>query len=210
MKPVRSARGSGLPGTPSGKRAQEDPAQRAAPADASTPQGDAPPREHAARGRRLSTGEMARLSNNTLRTVRFYEEAGILQPIGRTDGGHRLFAESDLERLNLVTELREAGLSLEEIRSLLELKARAASGMAASDAARTALGDLVAALERKRELLSRLLLDVKATLTATAECRSCDGERHFPDHCGECGKIAPQDDLPRGMRVLWQIEPKAH
>ena len=34
---------------------------------------------------------MARLSMSTLRTVRFYEEEGILRPIARTDGGHRLF-----------------------------------------------------------------------------------------------------------------------
>lgn len=42
-------------------------------------------------GALLTTGEMARQSSNTLRTVRFYEEEGILRPVRRTDGGHRLF-----------------------------------------------------------------------------------------------------------------------
>ena len=45
----------------------------------------------------LTTGEMARLSKTTLRTVRFYEEAGILAPIGRTEGGHRVFERAQLE-----------------------------------------------------------------------------------------------------------------
>src|ERR1700734_3560260 len=56
----------------------------------------------------LTTGEMARRSNNTLRTVRFYEEEGILRPVRRTEGGHRLFDRRELERLMLVTDLRTA------------------------------------------------------------------------------------------------------
>src|SRR5260221_5999883 len=64
------------------------------------------------RDRWYTTGEMARLSNNTLRTVRFYEEAGILRPVGRTEGGHRLFERPELDRLLLVSDLREAGMSL--------------------------------------------------------------------------------------------------
>ena len=42
---------------------------------------------------------MARLTGNTLRTVRFYEEAGILRPDRRSAGGHRLFSQHELERL---------------------------------------------------------------------------------------------------------------
>jgi len=57
----------------------------------------------------LSTGDMARLTGNTLRTVRFYEEAGILHPERRSTGGHRLFTHAELERLQLISDLRAAG-----------------------------------------------------------------------------------------------------
>src|SRR5512135_1014731 len=57
------------------------------------------------RDRWYTTGEMARLSDNTLRTVRFYEEAGIIRPVGRTEGGHRLFERAELDRLLLVSDL---------------------------------------------------------------------------------------------------------
>ena len=79
----------------------------------------APSAEH---GALLTTGEMARRSGNTLRTVRFYEEEGILRAVRRTDGGHRLFDEPELERLTLVTDMRSAGLSLDEIKHILEVK----------------------------------------------------------------------------------------
>lgn len=195
--------------------AAEGPGRSVAPSSALPPDaGGAPsdpasPSDPALRGRRLTTGEMARLSSNTLRTVRFYEEAGILRPVGRTDGGHRLFEHADLERLRMVSDLREAGLSLDEIRSLLELKSRAPTGVAAAAAAERSLGELAASLERKRDLLTRLLADVRETMTATMACQTCEVDRFFPDRCNECGKVRQSDALPRGMRVLWQIEPKS-
>src|SRR3954470_13560576 len=76
----------------------------------------------------LTTGEMARCSNNTLRTVRFYEEEGILRPVRRTEGGHRLFQRSELDRLMLVTDMRPAGLSPDEIKQILVIKERGPSG----------------------------------------------------------------------------------
>ena len=100
-----------------------------------------PPTTEAERPREvplLTTGEMARLSNSTLRTVRFYEEEGILRPARRTEGGHRLFERSELDRLMLVTDMRMAGLSLDDIKAILEVKKAASTGAdAPSDAAAT-------------------------------------------------------------------------
>jgi DNA-binding transcriptional MerR regulator len=79
----------------------------------------------------LTTGDMARLGRSTLRTVRFYEEAGLLK-VARLDGGNRLFHENELHKLRLASDLREAGLSLSEIKSLFELKNRCASAEEAS------------------------------------------------------------------------------
>ena len=95
----------------------------------------------------LTTGEMARLSNSTLRTVRFYEEEGILRPARRTDGGHRLFERTELDRLMLVTDLRMAGLSLDDIKAILEVKRAAASGSAAAESAIRVLGTRITELK---------------------------------------------------------------
>src|SRR5690606_25219830 len=92
----------------------------------------------------FTTGDMARITNTTLRTVRFYEEAGILRPARRTEGGHRLFVREELERLRLASDMREAGLSLDDIRSLLELKSKATTGGEAARLATAALKDVIA------------------------------------------------------------------
>src|SRR5512142_1059816 len=73
-------------------------------------------------GADLSSGDLARATGHTVRTIRFYEEEGLLTPAAVSDGGHRRYTEDDLERLRLITDLRELGLSLCEIRSVLDLR----------------------------------------------------------------------------------------
>lgn len=153
-------------------------------------------------GALLTTGEMARRSSNTLRTVRFYEEEGILRPIRRTEGGHRLFDRRELERLLLVTDLRAAGLSLDEIRQILEVKQHATRG---GDAAEVAMGLLtrrIGELREKLALLSRLQEDLTQATDIMTACVGCDDTR-FPVHCDSCSVLTSQATLPRSMRVLW-------
>ena len=72
----------------------------------------------------LTTGEMARLSGTTLRTVRFYEAEGLIVSRAREDGDHRKFPPSELKKLQIISDLRDAGLSLQEIKELIALKGR--------------------------------------------------------------------------------------
>ncbi|MBT8451830.1 MAG: MerR family transcriptional regulator, partial [Deltaproteobacteria bacterium] len=55
----------------------------------------------------LTTGDMARLSQSTLRTVRFYEQEGLIEPERRSSCGHRLFSARELLKLQLALDLRE-------------------------------------------------------------------------------------------------------
>jgi DNA-binding transcriptional MerR regulator len=71
----------------------------------------------------LSTGDLARATSNTLRTIRFYEEQGLLKPSVVSGGGHRRYTTDDLGKLRFILDLRELGLSLCEIKSVLELRA---------------------------------------------------------------------------------------
>jgi DNA-binding transcriptional MerR regulator len=71
--------------------------------------------------RTLRIGDVARLAETTPRTIRYYEEIGLLpQPPGRLHGGHRLYSEQEVERLREVMRLRNLlGVSLEELKTLL-------------------------------------------------------------------------------------------
>jgi MerR family transcriptional regulator, repressor of the yfmOP operon len=65
-------------------------------------------------------GEIAELSGVTPRTIRYYEELGLLPRGDRAQGKHRIYTENDVERLREVTRLRDLlGLSLDDLRSMI-------------------------------------------------------------------------------------------
>ena len=70
----------------------------------------------------LRIGEVARLVGTTPRTIRYYEEIGLLPPSGgRESGRHRLYGEQDVERLRDALRLKDLlGVSLDELKELLE------------------------------------------------------------------------------------------
>jgi DNA-binding transcriptional MerR regulator len=77
----------------------------------------------------MRIGEVAERTGTTPRTIRYYEEIGLLPAGGgRQPGAHRTFAESDVERLTELLRLKDLlGLSLEELKELVEAEgARAA------------------------------------------------------------------------------------
>jgi DNA-binding transcriptional MerR regulator len=72
--------------------------------------------------RPLRIGEVAELTGTTARTIRYYEEIGLLPgPEDRAQGKHRSYTEADVERVREILRLRDLlGLSLEELAKLLE------------------------------------------------------------------------------------------
>src|SRR5215471_18249932 len=67
-----------------------------------------------------SIGRLADLSGVPVKTIRYYSDAGILPPSGRTDARHRRYTDADLARLQLVRSLRELEVDLDTIRRLLD------------------------------------------------------------------------------------------
>ncbi len=129
-----------------------------------------------------------------MRTVRFYEEEGILRPVRRTDGGHRLFDRPELERLMLVTDMRAAGLSLDEIKHILEVKQQSTSGSAAAKQATEILARRIDELRDKLAVLARLQDDLGQTTNIMTSCLDCH-ELAFPTRCASCkvmtGPLSP-------------------
>jgi DNA-binding transcriptional MerR regulator len=71
--------------------------------------------------RLLRINEVAAETGLTPRTIRYYEEMGLLEPAARSDGDYRLYDASDLDRLQFIRNLRDdAGFSLAQIGQLLE------------------------------------------------------------------------------------------
>lgn len=70
-------------------------------------------------GKQFSTGEAAKISGLTIRTLQHYDNIGVLPASGRTEGGRRFYTESDMLKLEHVVFYRSLGLSLEQIKGRL-------------------------------------------------------------------------------------------
>src|SRR5712691_5314177 len=67
--------------------------------------------------------QVATRTGFTKRTLRYYEEVGLLPPTGRTEGNYRRYGEADIQRLERIKNLRNLlGFSLTEIRELVEVE----------------------------------------------------------------------------------------
>jgi len=150
------------------------------------------------RGRRLlRINEVAAETGLTTRTIRYYEEMGLLEPAARSEGDYRLYDESDLERLQFIRSLRDdAGFALAQIRQLLEdevarernnERLRATHDPAERQAlfldARTRVDRQIELLEAKASRLAAMIEDARAR------------RRHLDAHLAELdGGLAPHPD----------------
>ncbi len=71
----------------------------------------------------LQIGEVAERTGVTQRTLRFYEEKGLLRPPTRMDGGFRLYSEDDVRRVEHIRRLQDLlGVTLAEIKEMVDAK----------------------------------------------------------------------------------------
>ncbi|MGF1566748.1 MAG: heavy metal-responsive transcriptional regulator [Nodosilinea sp.] len=69
----------------------------------------------------LRIGELSHASQVPIKTIRYYEEIGLLQAEGRTEGGFRQFTPACLTRLAFIKQAKTLGLSLQEIHHILDI-----------------------------------------------------------------------------------------
>lgn len=70
----------------------------------------------------MKIGELAKLTDCQVETVRYYEREGLLPPPARSDGNYRVYTQAHVERLTFIRNCRGLDMTLEEIRSLLSLR----------------------------------------------------------------------------------------
>ena len=122
----------------------------------------------------LFIGELARHTGCKVQTIRWYEAVGILPAPSRTSGGHRVYTQGHLERLDFIRHAREFGFPLDAIRALLDLASRLnqPSCEAAHEIASAQLANVESKLRRLDALRVELAHMVETGCRgAPADCR---------------------------------------
>jgi DNA-binding transcriptional MerR regulator len=110
--------------------------------------------------RLLQIGEVAEQTGLSLRTVRYYEQMGLITPERRSDGGFRLYSSVQVTRLRLIKRMKPLGFHIDQMRELLEARDTlhaVDSAPAARDAAAHLLAEYAqSANQRVRDLREQL------------------------------------------------------
>jgi DNA-binding transcriptional MerR regulator len=159
-------------------------------------------------GANLRIGDVARLAGTTPRTIRYYEEIGLLPNAPeRPAGGHRLYTQEEVERLREVMRLKELlGVTLDELKDLLTAEeARAA--------VRAQLRREDVDPERRRELLEEALGHIDRQLELV-EHRASELEKLRAELCATRKRVrhklralAPHEPTPQGSEAPLEIDP---
>ena len=133
----------------------------------------------------FTIGTLAKRAGKTTRTLRFYEEQGLIEPEKRTQAGYRLYSEQTFVRLQWIEQLQEMGFSIKDIQSFIQqlssMKNPPAKMVHLSHFYMQSLQDTRAEIlrlkERERNLEASLsMLSACQTCTSIVEhtaCRSC-------------------------------------
>jgi len=144
----------------------------------------------------LKIGDFARLAGTNLRTLRYYEELGLLDAAARSKGGFRYYRATDRNRLHLIRDLQELGLSLEAIRELLDTRSSGEDRAAFFARVRRALSEQDRLLVERIAHLEAQRARLREGLEQVGQCEACV---HTPceanNHCEPCclnGKPLPE------------------
>jgi DNA-binding transcriptional MerR regulator len=144
----------------------------------------------------LTTGDLARATGETVRTVRFYEEQGLLRPASVSDGGHRRYDGNALERLQLILDLRELGLSIPDIRATLAMREGCRTAREFRSLLRDRLPAHLVQARKRIERLRRLEAELRQTLRSVSH--DVVDPATAPCPC----VVASERGAPRIVRVL--------
>ena len=125
----------------------------------------------------LQIGEVAERTGLTQRTLRFYEEKGLLKPPTRMEGGFRLYSEADIQRLERIKRLQQLlGFSLAEIKEMVDA-GEVKMQLRAEYRPESALPEKKAQLLRAIEVTQRQYDLIRQKVDALADMRSKLEER---------------------------------
>ncbi len=158
----------------------------------------------------MQIGDLARRAGITLRTVRYYEERGLIEPAARSKGGFRLYEENELQKLRLIRSLQLLDMPLAQVKSFFD---RRNGGRVASEVA-PALQEI---LRTHLDEIDRRLAEYQAARTSVLEtlhildaCAVCPLEPG-PSVCLQCPVLLKRDRIPAHMQaIINSIEARRH
>lgn len=151
----------------------------------------------------VQIGDLARRAGVSVRAIRYYEELGLIHPDTHSVGGFRLYSEDSLKRLQVITRLKELGLSLMEIREILLAKKIRSDDRDAVQFLLRAFSDRLKDIESKIEALAQVKGELLNAIRILRSCENCSHEVLLDAlQCRECASLKSKEAVPDTIEVI--------
>ena len=137
-------------------------------------------------------GELAELTNKTVRALRLYEERGLLKPQSRSRGGYRLYGAAEVDRVRLIDALQSVGMSLTEIAELVDDYQSATAREVGVVELRAAYRRRLQDVTEKIEMLMAMKTKLTDGINFLDGCVPCQ-EQSAECACRDCDRLATNE-----------------
>lgn len=149
----------------------------------------------------MKIGEVASKAGTSVRTVRYYEELGMLSPTGRSKGRFRLYSEDELQKVLLIKAFQLLGFSLERIRGILKVRKLSKTGKEAAPKTLEILEDQLLETLQKMAKYDHLKKEIQQAMEIIKGCLGCDKEP-LKDTCLSCDNLAGREEVPLPLKAI--------
>jgi DNA-binding transcriptional MerR regulator len=149
----------------------------------------------------IRIGDFAKRAGTTMRTVRYYEELGLIEPARRSKGGFRLYREQDLGRLRLIRRLQILDMPLAEVKTFFDQRRRGRCASEIAPALQGVLREHLNEMEQRMVQYRAMADSVRETIGILDSCQRCSYEPG-PDVCPQCPVLAGRAAVPPHMQAV--------
>jgi DNA-binding transcriptional MerR regulator len=149
----------------------------------------------------MKIGELAKISGVTTRTIRYYEELGLITPKEYSEGGLRLYSGLDILRLKIINNLKELNFSLDKIKSILMTKSEPENLKIQKENELKSIEEQFQEASKKIGSYHEIEEEIALSLNVFKCCLDCDKKPSF-FNCSECREI-PKGELPRVLKSVF-------
>lgn len=149
----------------------------------------------------IQIGDLAKRAGISPRTVKYYEELGLIEPASRSAGGFRYFSEDDLNRILVIKQLQLLDYPLSQIKELFSIRHQSQCGM---DAAPIVLGKLNKQskdIDDKLQMYYVLKEEIEKTKQLVRECFSCSLKPN-KENCSRCEVLLSKPSIPLPFKAI--------
>lgn len=129
----------------------------------------------------MRIGELAAYFGLNTKTIRYYEEIGLLPKADRSESGYRRYDEQDVERLGFIRRAKTLGLSLDEIRDILSVQAEG----------EPPCGQVLDLIDRKISTVDQRIAELEAFRAELATLRATWTDEHKRLHAATAACVCP-------------------